>query len=324
MEKHLNSGPKMHSGHVDSVHTTIVITHEDLCKIFEDFDGTTAELNEWRLKEKRYSVLKGTVIAKAEGDVQKAIRFSFDLQKANPYIRLIGHNSETLCEYQILEDLFNDLDNTEWELVRFDKDRFMQFSYPTMCANHHEHNERIKDIRNKLSLCHDLQKKLRAGKIKGHTKETTVEALSRGDVAIKELNSYLKKSGGIEERYNSFAEEMLDEACFECYLLLLYVMKRFVDRPMQEVAGDTREKLVREHGITATYKYNGKVNLVDNRVYKSTGTPSEKKEFIRHIGRWLVRGHWRKYEDGKTIWIEQYEKGEGRMEKRTYVTGQDF
>jgi hypothetical protein len=53
--------------------------------------------------------------------------------------------------------------------------------------------------------------------------------------------------------------------------------------------------------VNLTKQY--KVNIVD----KPTPTPHGYHE--RHTIAWRVRGHWRKYKSGKTVWVNSYTKG---------------
>ena len=46
--------------------------------------------------------------------------------------------------------------------------------------------------------------------------------------------------------------------------------------------------------------------------------PSNRTEFVRHCEAWSVRGHFRHYKSGKTIYISPFQKGSGRLKDTTY------
>ena len=43
------------------------------------------------------------------------------------------------------------------------------------------------------------------------------------------------------------------------------------------------------------------------------------REFTRHCEAWNVRGHYRQYKTGKTIFIKPYTKGKGRLNQKQYI-----
>ena len=71
-----------------------------------------------------------------------------------------------------------------------------------------------------------------------------------------------------------------------------------------------------------SYKYSGYIDLTKTKVYRPNITErmeDEKRNYKRHIEKWSVRGHHRTV-NGKSIWIDEHEKGTGKLEKRIYGT----
>ena len=72
------------------------------------------------------------------------------------------------------------------------------------------------------------------------------------------------------------------------------------------------------------YYYTGYVDLSKSKVYKvvtNNNLEDEKKKgrdkYERHIEKWSVRGHYRNI-NGKQVWINPHDRGEGTLEKRIY------
>jgi hypothetical protein len=74
------------------------------------------------------------------------------------------------------------------------------------------------------------------------------------------------------------------------------------------------------------YYYSGYVNLNQTKIYRPRINEKLEKikrgEYNRHIEKWGVRGHYRNV-NGKQIWIEAHERGEGKLEKRIYGTAKE-
>jgi len=164
----------------------------------------------------------------------------------------------------------------------------------------------------------------RLSRISGEKRQLTTLGKEVREAMLKEGEEVRKRIKEKKDTIEEAIQETADNACDLIMRFTFTLMCHFVKERPQEVGGETKENYIRNTGIKSTYRYNGKVNVLDNRVYKLTTTLAEKKEFIRHIGRWVVRGHWRQYKNDvgvvvKTIWIAEYLKGEGRLEKREYV-----
>lgn len=71
------------------------------------------------------------------------------------------------------------------------------------------------------------------------------------------------------------------------------------------------------------YKKSIKVISKDKIIYKiitnNSSVTKDIRHFQRHIDSWNVRGHVRHYKSGKTIWIEPYQKGKGKIKSKIYI-----
>lgn len=50
-----------------------------------------------------------------------------------------------------------------------------------------------------------------------------------------------------------------------------------------------------------------------------THTYEDVRSYTRHIESWDVKGHYRHYKNGKTVYIKPYQKGEGEINEKKYV-----
>lgn len=60
---------------------------------------------------------------------------------------------------------------------------------------------------------------------------------------------------------------------------------------------------------------NNTITYILNRSYNNTNTHKYHKS---PEGIFSVRGHYRKYKNGKTVWIKEYKKGEGKQKNKIY------
>ncbi len=99
---------------------------------------------------------------------------------------------------------------------------------------------------------------------------------------------------------------------------------------MQEHAEIVQKQIV-AGSSQAKKKKNGKKQrrqkkITNKKTIYTIVVPDDIKELVRgrggfqrHVESWTVRGHWRKYKNGKRVWIRPYTKGEGKTEGKTYV-----
>ena len=73
--------------------------------------------------------------------------------------------------------------------------------------------------------------------------------------------------------------------------------------------------------IQAIHRYDGYIDLRKQVNYKYIDDDPDriKRQYRFHIEGWTVRGHYRRI-NGKLVWINQFNKGSGPIEKRTYAT----
>ena len=121
------------------------------------------------------------------------------------------------------------------------------------------------------------------------------------------------------------AEFMCEHTVYFCYATMFYFSVQRPDSLKIEEYEATNPKeidLCLKSG-KRKYYYSGYVNLNQTKLYRPKINKKLEKikrgEYNRHIEKWGVRGHYRNI-NGKAIWIEAYEKGEGKLENRIYGT----
>lgn len=45
---------------------------------------------------------------------------------------------------------------------------------------------------------------------------------------------------------------------------------------------------------------------------------TNKRKYERHAESWATRGHWRKYSNGKVVWIKEHVRGKGKVSSKSY------
>ncbi len=71
-----------------------------------------------------------------------------------------------------------------------------------------------------------------------------------------------------------------------------------------------------EHNANENEQSNKTIILCPGITYSiSTEVP---RHFTRHCEAWMVRGHYRKYKSGKTVYIKPYQKGKGKLKQTNY------
>lgn len=112
---------------------------------------------------------------------------------------------------------------------------------------------------------------------------------------------------------------MATKTVYYCYATMYY----FAKHKSKEIT--TKSKLISDVDlkvIKSIYKYTGYININDAKVYVpiiKKNDDDTKREYNRHIQKWSVRGHYRRY-NGKIVWVDYHEKGKGELEKRIYGT----
>lgn len=342
METSKHQGPGMDTIK-KGIHTTILLTMEEFVGMSpaalkhtsakEAINASLTEIFTWNQVERRYSLLQGDVFVEGTPSM---IRFDV----STGAIKLMAGVSINNKIQPILEIKVNDVDfhsasDFKYDIIFSDEDTMLRLSpigqnlsKLTLGELEKRHQKSLDDM---LVLYH---KNLQAGNISTFffnrvkdlirhrnsvppKPDPTIKGFKYTPLTYTEseeeyelLREFISEANGAEAWLKRELAELVHATATGYYIMLMSLMRRFVEIPPQEVAGETKKNILSSLKIPTTYKYNGKVNLMDNRVFKLTTTAHEKKEFIRHIGRWLVRGHWRRVpESDKRIWINQYEKG---------------
>jgi hypothetical protein len=139
----------------------------------------------------------------------------------------------------------------------------------------------------------------------------------------KERKNYLDKIDSIGRKMEH--ETMCGHTVLLCYAAMYYFSEsrniefKEYDDAEEISSGETEVKF---KNVTRKYYYTGYVNLNKVKVCRinteEMNKEKEKREFQRHVEKWSVRGHYRTLKNGKKIWIEAHEKGQGNLEKRVY------
>lgn len=106
---------------------------------------------------------------------------------------------------------------------------------------------------------------------------------------------------------------------FKSQCLLLFATFQYMNH---------HRKIVKEDKVfkNVIKKARHKSSKSKNRVVKLTAIQytfdyeqnNNPRPYERHAESWRVRGHWRHYKSGKSVWIEPYTKGKGEIEPKTY------
>lgn len=114
-----------------------------------------------------------------------------------------------------------------------------------------------------------------------------------------------------------FKDKSLMEVTVQ-YLVYAYLDIQFIALRKKEKIQKIRALLQSKSSNCSNENRVYKVNLNDHVIYEYE--PSNvHREFTRHCEAWSVRGHYRQYKSGKTIFIKPYIKGKGRLSQKQYV-----
>jgi len=292
------------------IQSTVIISASEYSAIIRE--TTEAEVENWYKFERRFSLNCGKIIILNDLDKDKDPslkredkEIDFDFTEDTYKFKYIDHKTKrSYCDFELPTLENPDIKDFVFDMINFDKSAYSKALFGKDPFT--EYKSELVGLNSKLIKIENSKPSSAEGK------ELKVIMLREG----KELREKLKTTlASMEEDLESHMEGACDLLMKFVFILMYHFVK---ERP-QEVGGETRDRYIKDTGIKTSYKYNGKINVLDNRVYKLTTTVAEKKEYMRHIGRWVVRGHWRTYEDGKIIWINEYLKGDGKVENREYV-----
>lgn len=104
------------------------------------------------------------------------------------------------------------------------------------------------------------------------------------------------------------ADSITFHAAAMAYMGYFMEQKIYVDKEVVQKNGNQKKK--------RKDKTRRKIIKIQHRIYnvRVGGNTKEikiKREINRRTNQWTVRGHWRKYKDGKKVWVKTYKKGNG-------------
>jgi hypothetical protein len=141
--------------------------------------------------------------------------------------------------------------------------------------------------------------------------------------SLKIYNKELKNTTRTVDKM--VAQFMCEHTVFFCYATMFYFSVQRPDSIKIEEYEATNPKeidLCLKSG-KRKYYYSGYVNLNQTKIYRPRINEKldsiKRGEYKRHIEKWGVRGHYRNV-NGKQIWIDAHERGEGKLESRVYGT----
>lgn len=106
--------------------------------------------------------------------------------------------------------------------------------------------------------------------------------------------------------FNEFAR---DELAFSLKILTLISHTiDYIQQPRKEVLVSQKRETKKKKG---SKKKSGGKTYIYKKIYKVLDVESsiEKREYNRIRESWRVKGHWRHYKSGKTVWIEEHTRG---------------
>lgn len=146
---------------------------------------------------------------------------------------------------------------------------------------------------------------------------------------LKKFSIYIKEKRERADEYmiemfkrNAYEREIekrigvLDEFAFAFLRIFAYIQqkalrkKEKIKKTRSFIVGDTRGQ---EKKLNQNYTV-----YLDKRIQYVYEPSNVQREFTRHCEAWNVRGHYRQYKSGKTIFIHPYTKGKGRSNQKQY------
>ena len=133
----------------------------------------------------------------------------------------------------------------------------------------------------------------------------------------------------IGDIYNLFAERVYEDNkyfidCEDINILLAYLIKIFLPIHMVEMAGLKNKKVIKiQSNEERTFKesegkYKPQPIILKNGIIYSREY-ADKRPYNRHTESWEVKGHYRRYKNGKIVFIKSFTKGSGKVNDKKYV-----
>lgn len=98
------------------------------------------------------------------------------------------------------------------------------------------------------------------------------------------------------------------------YMALLQPEFEVTEEPAMKESRLKKAERHNKYNPTNIIKLTRKVYRLNNPTFKSI----TKKEYTRIAQSWGVRGHFRNYKSGKTVWVKPYVKGKGDLKNKIY------
>jgi len=288
---------------MEDLNKTIVVTYDEISRMqgfcTNDDGEVTRDFMDWYVNESSFFSKTGMLITDdilKESNKKFAVAFDFNNPDYAEFVLYDYHTQKEMCKYSFSRKNNLAMEHIKTKIKWFDKKAFKSS----------ENTFSSKELNIELD---DFESKLR--------KTTRIK---------KPEYKKLKRRHGVLEKqldimYFKIASFMAEQGVYFTYATMYY----FAKNKSKEIIGLPKKDLLNNgigQQINAIYKYTGYVNINDTKIYKpiikkDKNEPS--REYGRHIEKWSVRGHYRRV-NGKTMWIEPHEKGEGNLEKRVYGT----
>jgi hypothetical protein len=293
----------------ETLNKTIFLTDSEAYKLIEfckDKDGNLSrEFFDWYLDENSFFAKSGMLIIEGELTQEKnAVSFDF----SNPdstHFTLYNYKDQTV----VSDFVFNRGENESMTNITFDIKLFFaeKFGMKGFIVPQEEVN--------KLT---EYAIKITEAEVNKITK-ITKKNLNQNQISEIKARTLKISDKFIKEK---ICQATLRYLIYSTYALMFYASKKEIEEITTQFKASITDKENEGKKVKTIYRYSGYIDLRDNKTYrinvkKDSNEPI--RDYERHIGSWIVRGHYRTIK-GKRIWIDEHIKGEGELEKRIYGT----
>ena len=107
-----------------------------------------------------------------------------------------------------------------------------------------------------------------------------------------------------------------------CYANYLANMdKQVIEDNTQRIASTGKSKGTKKKAKKKIIRKINLSNVTRRATSQSKHDNEDKREYNRQAESWTVRGHYRHYKSGKTVWINAQTRGHGKVEHKKYTIG---
>ena len=114
-------------------------------------------------------------------------------------------------------------------------------------------------------------------------------------------------------------KKIVNNYSFILFLGIFFLVETSLNKKKEIILKEKPKETVRK--ATKGNNNNSGIVYVNNKIYKYE--ERGKRHNQRHTESWSVRGHWRHYRNGKTIFIEAFNKGKKNSNNKTYIIKED-